>query len=811
MPLNWENSFLKGVTAYRVSQFDEALLHFNEAIANGGQRYNVYDSRAATFEKLGQVKNALHDSRKVIELAPTMRQVLDLIAWLQGYIRAAKLFLNSMKYDAAEQVIKMGLSCLPTSPPIRRMELEALQEKISKIRDKQRSSFSKLPVEIVLHIFGYIVETDRLSPILLSLVSTQWRSFVLSKPFYWRHLVLSNRDPVGKAQEWNNRSKSNIQQLVLRRTISSKQLIACFNKLGPCLFKNLRSFHSEIRLSSVFSQLFQSKIVESIEPSFCLDLEELRLSPDRQPTPPRDSDSKLTHIFVPKERRLHTLVVEHTELSWTKMISGLTSLRTVVLRWTNISFTIIDVLRANQQLVNLTLEGDSELVKVPNSPGLPHIELPELTRLELIGPMELVNFISLLNLPALEQLELSGILSKAHTIFAHLPQVPGELRHLHIRNCDFDTKLILPVISALSKLESLTITHHGGDINTIVDLLSRQDETGQLESLHPRLRQVNFSHSPCLTGGSLVRLVKSRLATKDVARIEAVIIDGCPKIDHSVPVWLKSRVEQLEYNNIEGMILLSELSRRRIRSIQKLIRVGRNEVVVVLRVDKEKGYIDLSKRRVSPEDITKCEERFTKSKTVASIMRHVASRTGGVHPVNGEKEGGNIEEEESLETEEERLESLYESIAWPLGKKYGHPYDAFKLALTEPEQVFSDLPNPVPEATIQFLQATIARRLTPQPIKLRADIELTCYQPAGIDAIKKALKAGELYAAVERLERAIEVIQSTIEEQGGELVVKMKPKAVSDTDEQDLAQLMAKAGQENAEVSGDDDDEEEGL
>src|SRR5690554_5273799 len=48
-------------------------------------------------------------------------------------------------------------------------------------------------------------------------------------------------------------------------------------------------------------------------------------------------------------------------------------------------------------------------------------------------------------------------------------------------------------------------------------------------------------------------------------------------------------VQLLEYDNIEGMILLSELSRRRIRSIQKLIRVGRNEVVVVLRVDKEKG------------------------------------------------------------------------------------------------------------------------------------------------------------------------------------------------------------------------------
>lgn len=49
-------------------------------------------------------------------------------------------------------------------------------------------------------------------------------------------------------------------------------------------------------------------------------------------------------------------------------------------------------------------------------------------------------------------------------------------------------------------------------------------------------------------------------------------------------------VHLLEYNNIEGMILLSELSRRRIRSINKLIRVGKTEPVVVIRVDKEKGW-----------------------------------------------------------------------------------------------------------------------------------------------------------------------------------------------------------------------------
>ena len=30
------------------------------------------------------------------------------------------------------------------------------------------------------------------------------------------------------------------------------------------------------------------------------------------------------------------------------------------------------------------------------------------------------------------------------------------------------------------------------------------------------------------------------------------------------------------------------------------------------------GYIDLSKRRVSPEEVKKCEEKFNKAKTVCS-------------------------------------------------------------------------------------------------------------------------------------------------------------------------------------------------
>ncbi|CEJ88014.1 Putative eIF-2-alpha, C-terminal [[Torrubiella] hemipterigena] len=288
-----------------------------------------------------------------------------------------------------------------------------------------------------------------------------------------------------------------------------------------------------------------------------------------------------------------------------------------------------------------------------------------------------------------------------------------------------------------------------------------------------------------------------------------------PEIDSFVMVNVKQIAEMgayvklLEYDEIDGMILLSELSRRRIRSIQKLIRVGRNEVVVVLRVDKEKGYIDLSKRRVSPEDVIKCEERYNKSKMVHSIMRHVAEKT-------------NVP-----------IESLYESIAWPLNRKYGHAIDAFKLSITKPE-VWNDVTFSS-EPVAEELKTYISKRLTPQPTKVRADIEVTCFGYEGIDAVKTALRTAEakntedtqvkvklvsppLYVltstcldkaeGITRLEEAIVDIRTAIEASNGHLTVKMEPKAVTESDDAELQALMEKRERENQEVSGDESQSE---
>ena len=98
-------------------------------------------------------------------------------------------------------------------------------------------------------------------------------------------------------------------------------------------------------------------------------------------------------------------------------------------------------------------------------------------------------------------------------------------------------------------------------------------------------------------------------------------------------------VNLLEYNNKEGIILLSNLSRKRIRSVNRHVRVGKIEVLQVLRVDTDKGYIDLSKKLIQKDDILECQEKYKKSKTVHSILSRVAQNNKVPLLHDGDDEG----------------------------------------------------------------------------------------------------------------------------------------------------------------------------
>jgi translation initiation factor 2 subunit 1 len=176
-------------------------------------------------------------------------------------------------------------------------------------------------------------------------------------------------------------------------------------------------------------------------------------------------------------------------------------------------------------------------------------------------------------------------------------------------------------------------------------------------------------------------------------------------------------VSLLEYNGLGGLIQFNEISRRKIKSINNIIRVGKTEVCLVLRVDTIKGFIDLSKRRVNPEDIVQLEERYSRGKTVQSILQHVADVTHC------------------------DLEDLCKRISWPLYRKFKHAFTAFQLCLRESDKIFEDVKFPS-DLVKKSLLATIEQRLKPKPTKIRADIEVCCFTRDGIDGVKKILNEG---------------------------------------------------------------------
>jgi translation initiation factor 2 subunit 1 len=275
-------------------------------------------------------------------------------------------------------------------------------------------------------------------------------------------------------------------------------------------------------------------------------------------------------------------------------------------------------------------------------------------------------------------------------------------------------------------------------------------------------------------------------------------------------------VTLLEYDNIEGMILMSELSRRRIRSINKLIRRGKTEVVVVIRTDHEKGYIDLSKRRATSDDVRLCEEKFSNAKTVNQILRHTA---------------------ELLHFTNEQLEELYQKTAWHFDRVSNRPgasFEVLKKIVLNPDLLDE---CGLDEEIKKTLHTEIKRRLMPQAVKIRADFDVSCFGFEGIDAIKRAIRAGLAHsteelpievhliapptfymttqtmdrtAGIEGMTKALDSISNAIVKEDGKFTLIYAPKVVSDNEMRELRSRMAELEEANREVSGDESHSSEG-
>ena len=165
------------------------------------------------------------------------------------------------------------------------------------------------------------------------------------------------------------------------------------------------------------------------------------------------------------------------------------------------------------------------------------------------------------------------------------------------------------------------------------------------------------------------------------------------------------------------MLFSGEITLKRVNYINRLLSVGKEEVLRVLRVDSQKGFIDLSKKQVKPDEIEECKKRFGKSRAVEGIVKLLSVHT------------------------KKSMESLYKNIIWPLYKNHEHAYDALKSLLNGDEHILEGLK--ITDEVKEELMKILKVRLIPQPVKIRSDFKLTFYTFEGIDAIRESLLNGE--------------------------------------------------------------------
>jgi translation initiation factor 2 alpha subunit (eIF-2alpha) len=100
-------------------------------------------------------------------------------------------------------------------------------------------------------------------------------------------------------------------------------------------------------------------------------------------------------------------------------------------------------------------------------------------------------------------------------------------------------------------------------------------------------------------------------------------------------------VSLIQYDNLKGYISYSEVSRKKKFNVNKILTVGKETHLIVINVDPEKGFVDLSKRTINEEEITLFDEKYKIYIKLYNMFRNFFKK---YHDYKGEYDDKQLEE-----------------------------------------------------------------------------------------------------------------------------------------------------------------------
>ncbi|MEM3833648.1 MAG: translation initiation factor IF-2 subunit alpha [Thermoprotei archaeon] len=179
----------------------------------------------------------------------------------------------------------------------------------------------------------------------------------------------------------------------------------------------------------------------------------------------------------------------------------------------------------------------------------------------------------------------------------------------------------------------------------------------------------------------------------------------------------KGAYAKLDEYGIEAFIPLTEIASVRIDNITDFIKIGRKYVCKVIRTDPVKGHVDVSIKRVSnSERVSKMIEWKRKQKALKLL-------------------------ELALNDIPDSKKILSELIP-KLEERFGDLYSVFEKSVSEGISVLkkAEIQDPIAERIYKIA----TERIKPKEINIIGEVMLMCFDPDGIEKIKKALLTAKI-------------------------------------------------------------------
>jgi translation initiation factor 2 subunit 1 len=160
-----------------------------------------------------------------------------------------------------------------------------------------------------------------------------------------------------------------------------------------------------------------------------------------------------------------------------------------------------------------------------------------------------------------------------------------------------------------------------------------------------------------------------------------------------------------------GLLHVSEISSSWIRNIRDFVREGQKVVLKVLRIDQEKGHIDLSLRRVTKRERIEKIMVWKKERKAEALIRSVADKTGL------------------------SLEEIYQKAGTLIENEYGL-YEGFEKTVKEGPESLTKIG--VPEEIAKAIVEVSQERIHVPMVKVKGTVEVRCMKPNGVRIIKEA-------------------------------------------------------------------------